>query len=143
MPIVGFNFEKVHVEKKNVINNKIQIKSNISITSLKEEKLPTGKTKADGLRFEFDFNIDYEPKIGNINLKGHIFYMDDPKILKDILKQWNKDKKLSPELMATIINTILLKSTIRSFSLAQEVNLPPHIRLPQITNKIDPKNYIG
>ena len=97
----------------------------------------------DGLRFNFDFDIDYTPNIGNINLKGHIFFMDDPKALKDIFKQYKKDKKISPELTAQIINTILLKSTTKALNLAQEVNLPPHMRLPQITQKVDPKNYIG
>jgi len=143
MPIVGFNFERVHVEKKNLIKGKIQIKSNVSITDVKEEKLPTGKTKMDGLRFNFDFNVDYTPDIGNINLKGHIFFMDDPKVLKDIVKQYKKDKQISPELTATIINAILLKSTAKALNLAQEVNLPPHMHLPQITQKVDPKNYIG
>ena len=75
MPIVGFNFEKVSVEKKNPIKGKIQIKSNVSITDVNEEKLPTGKTKMDGLRFNFEFIIDYTPSIGNITLKGHIFFL--------------------------------------------------------------------
>ncbi len=143
MPIVGFNFEKVSVEKKNPIKGKIQIKSNASITNVNEEKLPTGKTKMDGLKFNFEFNIDYTPSIGNINLKGHIFFLDDPKIIKDIVRQYKKEKKLSPEITAQIINTILLKSTTKALTLAQEVNLPPHLPLPQITQKNNPKNYIG
>ncbi len=143
MPIVGFNFEKVSVEKKNPIKGKIEIKSNVSITDIKEEKLPTGKTKMDGLRFNFDFKIEYTPTIGEIDIKGHIFFMDDPKVLKDIIKQYKKDKKILPEITTQIINTVLLKSSTKALSLAQEVNLPPHIRLPQISNNADPKNYIG
>lgn len=130
MPIVGFNFEKVSVEKKKLIEGKVKIKSNVSITDVKEEKLPTGKTKMDGLKFNFTFDIDYTPDIGSINLKGHIFFMDDPKLLKDIIKQYKKDKKLSPEVTAQIVNAILLKSTTKALGLAQEVNLPPHIPLP-------------
>ena len=143
MPIVGFNFEKVSVEKKNPIKGKIEIKSNVSITDIKEEKLPTGKTKMDGLRFNFDFKIEYTPTIGEIDIKGHIFFMDDPKVLKDTIKQYKKDKKILPEITTQIINTVLLKSSTKALSLAQEVNLPPHIRLPQISNNADPKNYIG
>lgn len=143
MPIVGFTFEKVHVEKKNLIKGKVQIKNNVAITDLKEEELPTGKTKAEGLRFNFKYCVDYEPNIGNICLEGFIYFLDDPKIIKDIFKQWKKDKKISPEIMAQIINTILLKSTVKALSLSQEVNLPPHFPLPQISQKVDPKNYIG
>lgn len=143
MPIVGFNFESVSVEKSKPVEAKMQIKSDVHISNIKEEKLPTGKTKTDGLKFNFEFNIAYEPGIGNINLKGHIFYMDDPKELKNIIQTWKKDKKISPQLTAQIINTVLFRSSIKALSLAQDVNLPPHIRLPQITTKADPKNYIG
>lgn len=143
MPIVGFNFERINVEKKSPIKGKVQIKSNVSITDVNEEKLPTGKTKMEGLKFNFDFTINYEPNLGNINLKGHVYFLDDPKIIKDIFKQYKKDKQIPPEVTMQIINTILLKSTVKALNLAQEVNLPPHLPLPQITNKADPKNYIG
>ncbi len=143
MPIVGFNFEKVHVEKKNLIKGKVQIKSNVSILNVEEEQLPTGKIKADGLRFNFSYTVNYEPNIGNISLTGFIYFLDDPKIIKEIAKQWKKDKKISPEITAQIVNTVLLKSTVKALNLSQEVNLPPHLPLPQITQKIDPKNYIG
>lgn len=143
MPIVGFHFNKISVEKKKPIEGNVQIKSNASITDLKEEKLPTGKTKADGLRFDFKFLIEYEPKLGELLLQGFIYYFDDAKILKDIVKSWKKDKTLPPDITMQIINAVLMKSTVKALSLAQEVNLPPHIPMPAIKQDINPKNYIG
>ncbi len=143
MPIVGFNFLNINAEKKKAIEGQIQIKSKINITSVKEEKLPTGKTKSDGLRFDFEFNLNYEPKIGNINLKGFVYYMDDPKILKNILNEWKKKKILSKEVTEQIINTILYRASIKAISLAEDINLPPHIRMPIVAANVNPKDYIG
>ena len=143
MPIVGFNFTNIHSEKKSQIEGKIEIKSKVNIASVKEEKLPTGKTKTDGLRFDFEFNLDYEPKIGNINLKGFIYYMDDPKILKDIFNDWKKKQTISKEVTEQIINAILYRASIKAISLAEDINLPPHLRMPIVAPNVNPKDYIG
>ena len=143
MPIVGFNFTYISSEKNKQIEGQIQIKSKVNITSIKEEKLPTGKTKTDGLRFDFTFKLDYEPKIGNINLKGFIYYMDDPKILKHTLNEWKKKKTISKEVTEQIINTILYRASIKAISLAEDINLPPHIRMPIVAANVNPKDYIG
>ncbi len=142
MPIVGFNFTHIHSEKKKVITGKLQIKSKVNIVDIKEEKLPTGKTKADGLRFDFDFNLDYTPDIGNIRLKGFIYYMDDPKLLKDIITNWEKKKTMPKEVTEQIINTILYRASIKAIALAEDINLPPHIRMPIIAPNANPKDYI-
>ena len=143
MPIVGFNFTNIHSEKKSQIEGKIEIKSKVNISSVKEEKLPTGKTKTDGLRFDFEFNLDYEPKIGNINLKGFIYYMDDPKLLKDIFNDWKKKQTISKEVTEQIINAILYRASIKAISLAEDINLPPHLRMPIVAPNVNPKDYIG
>lgn len=143
MPIVGFNFTQIHSEKKKALEGQVQIKSNVTITDVKEEKLPTGKTKTDGLRFDFNFSLEYEPKIGNISLQGFIYYMDDPKILKEVLEDWKKKKTMSKEVTEQIINTVLYRASIKAITLAEEINLPPHIRMPIIAPNANPKDYIG
>jgi len=144
MPIVGFNYSKIEVEKKDKVVPKMNIKSNVAITAIKEEKLPTGKSKTDGLRFEFKYNIIYDPKVGYINLSGFIFYLDDNKIIKDIMKGWKKDKSVPDNITLEIINAVLFRSTIKALALSQEVNLPPHLPvIPRANPKAKNKNYIG
>lgn len=144
MPIVGFNFSKIIVQKNNPIEGNVQVKSNVSITDLKKEKLPTGKTKSEGLRIDFKLTVTYEPKIGELTLEGFVYYMDDPKMLKDVFNIYKKDKTLPPDLTTQVINTVLTRATIKALTLAQEVNLPPHIPLPAVKQQnINPKNYIG
>ena len=145
MPIVGFNLNKVLAEKTNPVKKGIKAAHNISVTSINEEKLKVSKnSEKTGLKFEFEFSVDYQPKIGNIIILGHILYLEDEKIIKEILDYWNKNKKISPELTATILNTAIVKCTIKAMSMSQEINLPPHLPLPLInpsTSKT--KDYIG
>ncbi len=145
MPIVGFNFNKVYVEKKENIDTpkNIQIKNDVLITNVQEEKLPTGKTKADGLKFDFKFHLKYEPEVGEIELIGFIYYLDDPEIIKEIFKSWKKDKKIPQDITQILVNTVLVKGTIKALNLSQEVNLPPHLPLPTVNPKAAPESYIG
>ena len=144
MPIVGFNYNKIDVNKTDKVVAKMNIKSDVQITDIKEEKLPTGKTKTEGLRFDFTYNVNYEPKIGSINLSGFIYYLDDPKIIKNVAKGWKKDKSIPDNVTLEIINAVLFKSTIKALAMAQEVNLPPHLPvIPKANPKAKSKDYIG
>jgi len=143
MPIVGFNFDKINVEKHKQVEPNMQVKTDVVIVDVKEEKLPTGNTKLDGLRFDFKFNLNYEPKVGELLLSGFIFYLDDPKIIKDLIKSWKKDKTLPKPVTAEIINMVLYRSNIKALYLSQEVNLPPHIQMPRVSEKAKAKDYIG
>mgnify|MGYP001603832446 CR=1 FL=1 len=98
----------------------------------------------DILKFMFEFTSKYEPNVGNILFEGELLYMEEPKIAKEILSDWKKNKKLPKELMAGLLNTILIKCNVQALILSQQVNLPPPIPLPkvQISAPVD-KNYIG
>jgi hypothetical protein len=60
---------------------------------------------------------------------------------------WTKTKKLDKELMTLITNFILIKCNIKALELSQQVNLPPHIRLPLVElsspTKGEKGDYIG
>ena len=144
MPIVGFNFERVSGEKKNIISKEVKIRNNASITGILEERLPIEGSKGEVLKFTFEYITSYEPEIGEIELKGHILYLDDTKKIKEILKSWRKDKKIPQELMQQLLNTIIRRSSIKALTLSEELNLPPQIPLPKLT-PLKPENneYIG
>ena len=134
MSIIGFNFEKIMVEKTNKINSKLNIKNNLSIVSVEQENLNLTNS-GDVLKFNFEYVTDYEPKIGKIELTGHLLLMEDAAKVKEILEGWSKNKKLPKSLMPQILNTVLAKCNIKALSLTQEVNLPPHIKLPILKAK--------
>ncbi|MEK6934463.1 MAG: hypothetical protein AABW46_01155 [Nanoarchaeota archaeon] len=147
MPIVGFNFTKLNAEKKNLItkDTKININSKLGIKEVHEEKLPTGKTKADGLRFDFEFILEYQPKIANITIEGNIYYTDDPKTMQDIIKTWKDKKDIPVKIKQLVLNTVVLKASIKALSLEQEINIPPHMPFPIVrpANEVKGREYIG
>ena len=137
MTIVGFNFTKINAERKEaVIKGKIDIKNNVAITSVQESDLSIGSSSQKVAKFTFDFNAAYEPKIGSIKFTGDILYLADAAKINELLKSWQKDKKIDKELMAGLINTILNKCNIQALIMSQQVNLPPPIPLPKVQMEI-------
>ena len=148
MPIVGFNFKKITGEKKNQIqqNTQIKINSKLGIINVEKELLPTGKTKTEGLRLDFEFSLEYQPDIATIDILGFIYYLEDPLRIKEIIKGWEKEKNLPIEIKQEVLNTIILKSTIRALALEQEINIPPHMPFPSVepvATKKKKDEYIG
>ena len=142
--IVGFGFTKLSAERNEAAKGKIDINNNVTIKNVEESDLSLGKDKQNVLRFIFEFTSKYEPSIGTILFEGELLYMEDPKTVKEILSSWKKDKKLSKELMAGLLNTILTKCNIQALILSQEINLPSPIPLPKVQVQAQAeKNYIG
>ena len=143
--IVGFGFTKLSAEKKEAAKGKIDINNNVSVKEAKEDSFFIGKDKQGIIKFTFEFTSKYEPAIGTILFEGEILYLDEPKKIKEILNSWKNDKKISPEIMANLLNTILTKCNVQALILSQEINLPPPIPMPkvQIAPPQEKENYIG
>ena len=149
MPIVGYNLTNIQAQKLKALDLKskeLKINSKLGITNVKEEKLPTGKTRSDGLRFDFEFKLEYEPETAKVVLEGFIYYLDDPKIIKEITEKWNKEKNVPLDVKTQILNTIVLKASIKALQLEQEINIPPHMPFPSLKpaqTKSKSGEYIG
>jgi len=141
---VGFNFERILAEKKSPINKELRIKPNVVIKDVKIEEANLGGDKKQKLlKILFEYQADYQPKIGNIEISGHLLYTGVQKEIEKIVDKWKKDKKMNDDILLQFLNTVLLRCNIKALSLSQEVNLPPQLRLPTINKKVDPKDYIG
>jgi len=141
--IVGFNFNKVNVERKEAAKGKISISNNVAIKDIEQKELPFGKEKQNALKFTFEFTSKYEPEIGAIVLGGDVLFVDDAKKIKEILDSWKKDKKISKEVMTSVLNNVLTRCNIQALILSQEVNLPPPVPLPKVKVETGEKEYIG
>ena len=139
MPIVGFSFDKISGEKNSPITGKVTVKSDIKIESVEEAKLTINKPC---IKLDFNFTVDYEPKVGNLSLRGHIFYLDTPEKVKTTVKDWKSSKRLPENVSLEILNAILTKCNIESLILSDKVNLPPQLPLTRMvpkTKKEEPK----
>ncbi len=134
MAIVGFNFNRILVEKSTALKGKVDINNNVSIKEVQETDFAIGTEKQKGIKFSFEFTSKYEPKIGEMNFTGELLYLDDPKTQAEVVKTWKKDKKVLKELMPEILNAILARCNIEALILSRDVNLPPPIPLPKVQN---------
>ena len=131
MKIVGFNIDKILVERKSVIKPNLEIKSNLNIDSIKEDSVPFSKLPA--AKFNFSFMVNYEPDTAKIEILGNVLTLiDDGEDVKETIKNWKK-KDFSPEVKASLFNFILGKCNLKSIQLEDEMNLPLHVPFPKVT----------
>ena len=143
---MGFHFTKVNIERKNSVkrDSKIEITNNFNITKITQEEPPV-KGAGDLIKVEFDFNVDYAPKIGNIALTGNLIFLDNAKVIKTALDEWHKNKKLNQDLSDQIMRPALYRCNLKALTMSQEVNLPPHLPIipKAVPRKGKAENYIG
>ncbi len=136
MNIIGFNFTRVLVEKKNPIKGKLNIDFNINIQSLQDAGVfVLDKTKRP-IKLNFLFKTDYKPDIGTLELGGELVYLIDAKNGQKVLEDWKKNKKLPSDIMAEIMNHIFNKCQVQAIATTREVNLPPPMPLPKIQQAV-------
>ncbi|MFH1650231.1 MAG: hypothetical protein ABIA93_06815 [Candidatus Woesearchaeota archaeon] len=138
MSIVGFNFSKMLVERKNPSTGKVNIKNNVQLRDVEEAKLAIDTTKK-ALKFTFTFSSIYEPNVAVIELDGELITIQEEKDAKDILASWKKDKKLDRAFMNPIMNHLLAKCNIQALILSRELGLPAPIPLPRIAEDTTPE----
>jgi hypothetical protein len=133
--IVGFNFQKISIERKKETVGKLNIVNNISVKDVLETKFSIAAASQKGLQFKFMFQSDYQENVASISLEGQLIYMTSEAEAKKVLDQWKKEKKIESKLMTVILNHILAKCNIQALMLARDVNLPPPFPLPKVKSQ--------
>lgn len=130
LKLAGSRITKIDAERNQDFSGKLEMTTNIKITSIEKIKEPK-----DTLKISYLFEVDYK-ELGKITIGGILFLSSDSKTAKEIIKT-HKDKKYeTPEIMA-ITNLIIQKASIKAFELEEELSLPIHIKLPSLSIKKD------
>jgi len=137
MRTIGFDLNKINIERTGNVKGEIKINNNVAIKEIDKIAVPIKRENQEGLRFGFEFTSNYEPKLGHILINGNVVIVEDKKKADDILKKWKKDKKAESDVMAAVLNTVLEKCNIEALILSRDVNLPPSIPLPKVKPKKD------
>jgi endonuclease V-like protein UPF0215 family len=131
MRVVGFNFTKISIEKLKEITEIPKIKTEINIPEIKGIKSTILKSKDEIIEAKFEYIVNYEPELAKVNIEGRALLSIDPKIARDILKQWKK-KKMPEEFRMLLFNVVMRKSALKALLLEDELNLPLHTPLPSL-----------
>ena len=129
MRIIGFNFTKLFIERKEKYKENLEITNDLSFDDIIKENLPDSKEEI--LKFYFTFKTTYKPEVAQIELKGHLITHPTGEEMKNITKQW-KNKEISNELRIPLLNYLLEKCSFRALELEEKLALPPHIPFPKV-----------
>ncbi|MBI2564550.1 hypothetical protein HYV79_00990 [Candidatus Woesearchaeota archaeon] len=134
MTVLGLGFTKINLEKKKAVDGKVNIQSNANILNVEKADLRV-TSKQGALKFTFDFVSQYDPDVATLRLEGDVLWLDSLDETEKVLKNWKKDKKVSPEIMVPVLNAVLSRAHIEALILTRELNLPPPIQLPRVEAK--------
>ncbi len=145
MPIMGYNILSMDANRsqKGPAAAKIDVSSTVKISSV-DEKVINIPEKMETLNVRFEFTTDYKPDLASIKLVGEVVFID--KNSKNILKIWNKTKKLPEDTDLEIKNFLFRKCLTLGMLLSQELQLPPPLVFPVFTKQNtseDETKYIG
>jgi hypothetical protein len=131
MKVVGFNFDKISVEKLKERTDKLKVTTQIDVSEIKQLKPGFLKTKEDLLKVKFYYGVKYEPGFALVDLKGTVILSLSEKRSKEVLKEWKK-KKMPEDFRLVLFNLILKKAALKSLHLEDELNLPLHLPMPTL-----------
>ncbi len=131
MKFIGFNFNKISVERLEPIKSGLKINTNVEIVGVKEAKSDFFNSNEDLLEVKFSYNIKYDPKVAELDFSGLILVSMETKEAKDILKKWKK-KDLPKDFQTQVVNIVMHKASLKALALEDDMNLPLHIPMPSI-----------
>jgi len=134
MRLIGFNFNKIEIEKFKEQRENLEIKNNIEILDIKKAGYNILKLEGEVVVVSFQYILDYSQDIAKLELKGDIILEVDPKLSKEILEKW-KNKEILGDFKIGIFNIILRKSNLKALQLEEEMNLPLHFSMPKISRE--------
>ena len=136
MSIIGFNFTKMLIEKKDIKNTgKVKVSNNVAIKNVNESGIKISSDDQISLKFDFEFVSKYEPELGSVKLEGNVITLEKKDDGQKIIDEWEKSKKIGSDSMKRILNTILAKANVQALILTRDVNLPSPIPLPKVNTK--------
>ena len=147
MQTIGFNFTKISAERFPTAGN-IAPSMKIEFTNVEKENLSLLKEN-EAIKVSFNFLISYEPpqkkdeekskkktksseKLAEISFCGSIVFSCSDEESKEFQKSW-KNKQVPKQYAVPIYNFLLRKCSTKALSLEEDLNLPPHVQLPQFT----------
>ncbi len=131
MKILGFNFQKISIERFPKKAEGLKVNTDISILDITSVNTDLFNTKEEFLAVKFSYKIDYDPDYAKVEFAGELIVSLDSKEAKEVLKEW-KDKKFPEDFKIFVFNVILKKSNLKALELEDEMNLPLHLPLPTL-----------
>jgi hypothetical protein len=138
MKAIGFSINKINIEKLEKLEN-LAINNQITFNSFEKEKsdlLKSGELFKLGFSYVLHYQ-DLEKNKGRkpeVSFEGFLVISLEKEESKEFQKSWKK-KQIPQGATIPLYNLILKRCTVRALQLEEDVGLPTHINLPQISSK--------
>ena len=130
MPIIGITFTSISGKTvNNPVEGDVNVNSTPSIKNVSKKNIPA-LSMNDVVAIEFTFDINYQPKIGEITFEGEVLYKTDK--AENIIKAWKKEKKIDSDVTVEILNGVLKKCMSKAIDIANELRLPLPMQFPTV-----------
>lgn len=110
--------------------------TNVIFTNIQKEKLDLLKDN-EALKADFKFSTEYQDfdkKITDKNevyIEGFLYLSVDKEESKEFLKDWKRNE-VPKDKVIPLYNFILKKCSIKALGIEEDLNLQPHIPMPQL-----------
>lgn len=131
MRLIGFNFEKINCERFSDNSRGLKYNTKIDLVSISPLKSGFIKIKDEILKVNFNYSVLYEPNYAKIEIIGNLLISVEPRIAREILKEW-QEKKTPEDFRIFLFNVIIRKANIKALQLEDDLGLPPHIPFPSL-----------
>jgi len=128
---VGFNFNKISVEKKKESTKDIKIDTKINLLDIESVDSELTQEGNKIIRLRFLYEVEYSPGIAKIEVGGKIILMGTTEEAEKVMDSW-KTKKLDENLRVQAFNIILRKANVKALELEEEMGLPLHLPFPKL-----------
>lgn len=128
--IVGFSLRHIEADTQEANQGNMNINYTHTVDSIEEADVPAfDETIA---RVTFTFNISYEQdheSVADINFEGTVLWQ---KNAEDLIEQWQDDETIDDTVNATLTNHIFRKCLTQAVGLADSLELPSPVPMPQV-----------
>lgn len=109
-----------------------------TIFNIKDTEKRNDPALGDYVLVNFEFDVKYPGEIGNIDLKGNLWYYH-PELDKQVTDT-KKELELGGDVVREVSNAVLQNCLVEAIGVARRINLPSPIKLPQVKSA-EPLKY--
>lgn len=126
MPVLGIRMNKLEASRNPTVvpEGPIRIAPSQRILDIKENQINSVSGKAKIIEIDFEFNVIYDPPVGDIRLNGTVIYQATEDIRKKIIKTWKDKKRIAPEVEKEIIANLTSRAFLIAMNCAREIGVP-------------------
>jgi len=133
MIIVGDKITKINAVRGEMTRN-VSIESKPEIKSVTKKELFSAGEKKEGVSIDYSYTSTYG-KETYIEIEGSLFLVGETKKLKELVKNYKKNKKLDENVGIVVLRRIFEVGMTNSVIISKSMGLPAPIQLPRVVPK--------